>query len=448
MKKNTILIILMSLLVLPFLISAQTRIACVGNSITAGYGTSNAATKAWPMQFAVMMGSGYTVKNFGVSGTTMLKNGTSPYWNTQEYVNAKNYDPQILIIGLGTNDAWYGNWDNHKNEFYNDYAAMINAFRQGGRNPQIYVCFPPPIRDANQNSNLKNGVIPNVQSISSNMGAKIIDFYNQLQQSTSFFIDGLHPNDQGAYVMAQLAFNAVTGGITNLGGTYSLQNRNSGMYMDIYGGSISDGAKIIQYPGSGGTNQQFKFAHLGNGVYSITSVSSGKSIDIKGADVNNGDTTLQWGWNGGNNQKFTVLSSGDGYYKIKAVHSGRIFDVAGGNMASGTNVVQWDDNNQTNGQWKFNAPGSRAPKLATDISDAIANDIYIYPNPATDIVTLTSIPANTTITVLDLSGRTLLSTKSSVGHEDIKMNIQNLKTGVYTIKLENKEVKVLKLLIK
>ena len=418
---------------LPVLTSAQTRIACVGNSITAGYGTSDAATKAWPIQFGVMMGSGYTVHNFGVSGTTMLKNGTSPYWNTAEYTNAKNYNPQILIIGLGTNDAWYGNWDNHKNEFYNDYAAMINSFRQNGRNPEIYVCFPPPIRDASQNSNLQNGVIPNVRSIAANMGCKIIDFFDQLQQSTSLFVDGLHPNDQGAYVMAQLAFNAVTGGITNLSGTYSLQNKNSGMYMDIFGGSTADGAKIIQWTGTGGTNQQFRFAHLGNGVYSITSVGSGKSIDITGASVDNGAATIQWGANNGNNQKFTVLYSGSGYYKIKAIHSGRIFDVSGASTAAGAAVVQWDDNNQTNGQWKLNPPGTKSATI--DGENVIESGIHIYPNPASDKVTITNVPANTSIAVINEAGQSVLSVKSSGKTGEYVLDISSLKTGFYAVKV-------------
>lgn len=68
------------------------------------------------------------------------------------------------------------------------------------------------------------------------------------------------------------------------------------------------------------------------------------------------------------------------------------------------------------------------------------SDLQFFPNPATDKITLKSVPANTTISILDLSGRTLLYQNSSTIDEDINLNINTLRTGIYYIKLENKKI--------
>jgi hypothetical protein len=52
---------------------AQIKVACVGDSITAGYALANPGTQSHPAQLQLRLGSGYTVGNFGLSGATLLK---------------------------------------------------------------------------------------------------------------------------------------------------------------------------------------------------------------------------------------------------------------------------------------------------------------------------------------------------------------------------------------
>src|SRR5262245_47466097 len=61
------------------------NVACVGDSITAGSGLPSPSTQAYPAVLGTLLGTDYTVENFGVSGTTMLKNGDFPYWDTPRY---------------------------------------------------------------------------------------------------------------------------------------------------------------------------------------------------------------------------------------------------------------------------------------------------------------------------------------------------------------------------
>jgi acyl-CoA thioesterase I len=52
------------------------KIACVGNSITQGPGRDN--PDSYPLQLQEIIGETYDVKNFGVSGRTLLKKGDYP----------------------------------------------------------------------------------------------------------------------------------------------------------------------------------------------------------------------------------------------------------------------------------------------------------------------------------------------------------------------------------
>src|SRR5258708_5266746 len=56
-----------------------TKLACVGDSITYGAGIKDRAHDSYPAQLAHMLGDEYKVRNFGVSGATLLKKGDRPY---------------------------------------------------------------------------------------------------------------------------------------------------------------------------------------------------------------------------------------------------------------------------------------------------------------------------------------------------------------------------------
>ncbi|KQB40044.1 RICIN domain-containing protein [Flavobacterium aquidurense] len=143
-------------------------------------------------------------------------------------------------------------------------------------------------------------------------------------------------------------------GVTTLGNqTFFLQNRNSGLNMDVWNASLSNGANIAQGTVNSGNNQKYTFTHLGDGLYKIIANHSGQSLDVNNFNKDNGANVEQYPYNGTTNQQFIVTSTGDGFYKIVARHSGKIVEVAGASTANGGNVQQWQDNGQTCGQWKL-----------------------------------------------------------------------------------------------
>lgn len=187
------------------------RIVCVGNSITEGFGNTSEEA-AWPAQANKLLGNRYAISNCAVSGTTMFKNSNAPYWKTERYAKAKSLNPQILIIALGTNDADPWRWNSLKNEFKSDYLDMVKEFRQGGKDPVIYVCLPPPLfgpQKAAQNTVVENELIPLIKEIAGEIGAYIIDYHQPLINANKQFPDNVHPDDAGAVLMAQIAYDHI-----------------------------------------------------------------------------------------------------------------------------------------------------------------------------------------------------------------------------------------------
>jgi hypothetical protein len=145
-----------------------------------------------------------------------------------------------------------------------------------------------------------------------------------------------------------------TTGITNLEGTYFLQNLASNYNMEVAGGvsSVADGANIQQFTVTPNTNQQFKFTHLGGGTYKILAVHSNKSIDVLNGSLADGINVQQWTYYGLQSQQFIVTpASTSGYYNLIAKHSGKIVESL--NTALQANVRQLTNSNQTKGQWKL-----------------------------------------------------------------------------------------------
>jgi lysophospholipase L1-like esterase len=120
-----------------------TQVAAVGDSITAGYLSSCGLN--YPNQLQSLLGSGFKVTNYGVGGTTLLRKGDNPYWNTPAFKAASTSDADIVIIALGTNDAKTQNWQTHSADYPSDYKALIEIFKAMPSKPEVHIAIPPPL---------------------------------------------------------------------------------------------------------------------------------------------------------------------------------------------------------------------------------------------------------------------------------------------------------------
>ena len=209
------------------------RVACVGNSVTYGYGIANRERDSYPAQLQRMLGQGYEVKNFGHSGATLLTKGHRPYIKLPEFRQALDYAPDWVVIHLGLNDTDPRNWPDWKEDFIPDYRALIDSFRTANAEARILVCLMTPIFD--RHPRFQSGtrdwhaqIQEAIRQVARGSSAQLIDLFTPLHSRPDLFPDALHPNPEGAGILARTVFGALTG---NYGGLRLPPVYSSGMVL-------------------------------------------------------------------------------------------------------------------------------------------------------------------------------------------------------------------------
>ncbi len=212
MKKNLTTLVLCSLAMVATSFAAEppSRVACIGDSITEGAGADPG--KSYPSQLQELLGTGWKVGNYGVSGRTLLDKGDFPYTKENAYQDALQFLPNVVIIMLGTNDTKPQNW-RYDHEFVADYTKLVAAFRALESKPQIYLCRPcPVVGDGSFDITEKNlqKVIQKVDALAKDLKTGVIDMYAALEGKPELIPDKVHPNTQGALEMSKAAAAVLT----------------------------------------------------------------------------------------------------------------------------------------------------------------------------------------------------------------------------------------------
>lgn len=212
--KSTFLAALILALAIRSVYSDPIRVACVGDSITEGSGLVSPAVNAYPIVLGRLLGTNYQVRNFGITTRTLLKKGDYPYWREMVFKNATNYAPHIVTIKLGTNDSKPQNW-RYRHEFGDDLRAMIDIFAGLPSHPVVYVCLPVPayavVFDINPDI-IRNEIIPILKQVAREKGMPVIDLYTPLSGKPELFPDNIHPNINGAALIARTIHGAILSG--------------------------------------------------------------------------------------------------------------------------------------------------------------------------------------------------------------------------------------------
>lgn len=190
---------------------ATIKIACIGNSITYGSTIENRDSLSYPAQLGRLLGNGFEVRNFGVSGRTLLSKGDRPYIKEQAFTNAKAFLPDFVLIKLGTNDTKPHNWA-HKSDFKTDYLSLIKEFQQLPGKPIVVLLKAVPafqVRWGISDSIIRHELNPMIEDIAAEEGLSFIDLYQPFIGKVELFPDSIHPNANGAALMAKTIFDAL-----------------------------------------------------------------------------------------------------------------------------------------------------------------------------------------------------------------------------------------------
>lgn len=189
------------------------KVACIGNSITDGSGIFMSDVYGYPAQLQKLLGQKYLVKNYGRSGRTMLNKGNYPYMKEYAWKDCRLFNPDIVVVKLGTNDSKDFNWK-YKADFSRDMQAMIDTLKQLSSRPKIFLAYPLKAykkRYGINDSVIVNGIIPQIKKVAKKNKLQAIDLYTPFVGHEEWLQkgDGVHPNPKGAAVMAEIVKEAI-----------------------------------------------------------------------------------------------------------------------------------------------------------------------------------------------------------------------------------------------
>ena len=198
------------------LYAQQIKVACVGNSVTYGQGIADREHDSYPAQLQRMLGGRYEVRNFGKSGATLLTHGHRPYIQQQEYQDALAFAADMVIIHLGLNDSDLRNWGEYQQEFVGDYLRLIDSFRAANPSCKVWICRMSPtftgfFRYLYTNRYWEDQIQSAIEVVAAYGKTGLIDLHKDLYLRPDLFADCIHPNPEGAGMIAHAIFSTLTG---------------------------------------------------------------------------------------------------------------------------------------------------------------------------------------------------------------------------------------------
>jgi len=199
----------------------------MGDSITFGW-MSTSPEKSYPSILQSLLGEAYSVENFGLSGATVINDYDfaagrySPYSKSEEYKQALESDPDIVILMPGMNDANPTHYFNKENgggisEYYLDFyqtalTDMIKLLKNLPTSPDVYL-----IKTTQMRRKTEDGFEPDYvrfflenlvklrkiqEKVAQTTKINLIDTYEDMQKG-SYYGDGCHLTDEGYHKLAE-----------------------------------------------------------------------------------------------------------------------------------------------------------------------------------------------------------------------------------------------------
>ena len=196
--------------------SVPVKVACIGDSITYGAAIEDRETYSYPSQLQAMLGDGFEVGNFGKNGATLIKRSFRPYFDQEEFRKAMDFAGDICVIHLGVNDTDPRSWPNYRDDFVEDYLALIDSCRKANPAARILIALLSPLADRHHRfmSGTKQwheDIQEAIKVVAKTAGCELIDFHTPLYPYPWHIPDAIHPDEVGYGMLAKTVYSAITG---------------------------------------------------------------------------------------------------------------------------------------------------------------------------------------------------------------------------------------------
>jgi hypothetical protein len=171
-------------------------------------------------KLGVMLGSEYEIRNYGHSARTMLREpieGVS-YWISPMFTDSQAWNPDIVSIMLGTNDAHPNNWPLFAAEYQKDAIDMVTVYKNLPSLPRVILMKVPPARNDGREPALSevNVILEHVAQVT---GVELVDVYSAIDNShpvpyseNKLYKDPIHLSAISHTIIADLLYNQFING--------------------------------------------------------------------------------------------------------------------------------------------------------------------------------------------------------------------------------------------
>lgn len=213
--------VISSLHLLPRPKKGQIRVACVGDSVTYGCLVPGQPWNSYPRVLGRLLGKKYCVGNFGYSNCTAQNGGDQPYTSMRLCRRSLEFQPDIVLLMLGSNDTKECNWN--AENCRKDLLGLIGSYRQLDSAPEVWLLTPPPMYTffgkvpwELRADVLEKELLPLYAEISGCSDVPLIDVHGAFENRREFFTDGVHPNAAGAKLLARTVYDSIAASNTIL----------------------------------------------------------------------------------------------------------------------------------------------------------------------------------------------------------------------------------------
>jgi len=205
----------------------RVKVACIGDSITYGYGLADREHEAYPAQLQKLLDEKepgkYEVRNFGNSGRgiyldSMRGSEKRGFRWMAEHKAALAWKPDVVICNLGINDngeyikEYTGG--RKRGQFESDYLALLGDYRKANSKAMLFIWTKlSPLAEGQKFYRSPEPFLMqrDLEEVAERMGAMGIDMQEPLRERMDeiFAFDKIHPNAEGARIIAEATFNAL-----------------------------------------------------------------------------------------------------------------------------------------------------------------------------------------------------------------------------------------------
>lgn len=170
-------------------------IACVGDSITEGWGLANFQEESYPALLQKMFPE-WKFYNFGSSGTTLQSQFDQSYKLTFAFQVSQREPWDYVLLFLGANDVWQ--WTNEQ-IFKDELLHMISLYQKS----KVILITPCKMRASGYEDRKLEQIRKIILEVGKEKNLPVIDLYSHSSPDWLGF-DGVHPTKEGQMEIARV----------------------------------------------------------------------------------------------------------------------------------------------------------------------------------------------------------------------------------------------------